>query len=115
MTVSQQLSAILRSRKFWILLSALAAIGAAFSTRQIDAWQAVQGLIAAGAAYTLGVAHEDAGNPSITIHAGAAPDEPKTPASPAPRPPVADNLTLTPLGKWVQDTAAAAPTGREIE
>lgn len=59
MSISNQIIAVLRSRKFWVLLLALAATGAAFSQGHIDAWQAVQAVIAAGAAYSLGVAIED--------------------------------------------------------
>lgn len=64
MTISEQIKAVLRSRKFWIFLTALAGIAAAYSQGAIDGWQAVQGLIAAGAAYSLGTALEDAGQKS---------------------------------------------------
>jgi hypothetical protein len=57
----QQIRLILRSRKFWVLLAALAAIAAGYTSGQMDGWQAVQALIAALAVYSTGVAIEDAG------------------------------------------------------
>ncbi len=52
---------ILHSRKFWALVLALLALVAGYATGQIDAWQAIQGAVAALAAYSTGVAIEDAG------------------------------------------------------
>jgi hypothetical protein len=57
----EQIKLILRSRKFWVLLAALAAIAAGYTSGQMDGWQAVQALIAALAVYSTGVAIEDAG------------------------------------------------------
>ncbi len=57
----EQIKLLLRSRKFWVLLAALVAIAAAYTSGQMDAWQAVQALIAALAVYSTGVAIEDAG------------------------------------------------------
>ena len=64
MSIPDQIINILRSRKFWVLIMALAAIGAGYSAGTVDAWQAVQAVIAAGAAYSLGTAIEDAGQGS---------------------------------------------------
>lgn len=61
MTFKEQLLQMLRSRKFWALLAALAATAAAYFTGRIDAWQTVQALIAALAVYSTGVALEDNG------------------------------------------------------
>jgi hypothetical protein len=52
---------LLHSRKFWVLIVALVGIAAGFATGQIDAWQAIQAAVAALAAYSTGVAIEDAG------------------------------------------------------
>jgi hypothetical protein len=52
---------LLSSRKFWAaILAALASI-AAFATKEISAWQLIQALVATAAAYSTGVAIEDAG------------------------------------------------------
>jgi len=61
MTIWEQIQKVLRSRKFWALLAALAAVAAGLSSGQIDTWQAVQAVIAALAVYSTGVAIEDAG------------------------------------------------------
>jgi hypothetical protein len=61
LTFWQQIKLMLRSRKFWVLLAALVAIAAGYSSGQMDGWQAVQALIAALAVYSTGVAIEDAG------------------------------------------------------
>lgn len=61
MSFWDQIGKVLRSRKFWALLAALAAVAAGLSSGQIDAWQAVQAVIAALAVYSTGVAIEDAG------------------------------------------------------
>lgn len=68
MSIQEQIIAVLRSRKFWMLLVSVAGVAAAYSTGQIDGWQAVQGLIYAGAAFSLGVALEDAGAKSSNGH-----------------------------------------------
>ncbi len=52
---------ILKSRKFWVLVLALLGTVAAYATGQIDAWQAIQAAVVALAAYSTGVAIEDAG------------------------------------------------------
>lgn len=64
MSVWNQIGKVLRSRKFWALLAALAAVAAGLSSGQIDVWQAVQAVIAALAVYSTGVAIEDAGRSS---------------------------------------------------
>ena len=60
-SLGEQLRRLLRSRKFWVLIAALAAIGAAWSGGEVTDWQAVQMLVAALAVYSTGVALEDAG------------------------------------------------------
>ena len=57
----EQIGKILRSRKFWTLLVALAAIAAGLGSGELSVWQAVQAAIAALAVYSTGVAIEDAG------------------------------------------------------
>jgi hypothetical protein len=52
---------IFKSRKFWVLVLALLAATAAFAYGNIDGWQYIQALIVALAAYSTGVAIEDAG------------------------------------------------------
>ena len=64
MTTLEQIKKLLHSRKFWALAAALLATLAAFCTRQIDVWQALQASVAALAAYSTGVAIEDSGNVS---------------------------------------------------
>jgi len=52
---------IFKSRKFWAcLLAVLTAVGA-FAYSEITVWQMVQAIVAAAAAYSTGVAIEDAG------------------------------------------------------
>ncbi|NMB69204.1 MAG: hypothetical protein GYA20_10635 [Chloroflexi bacterium] len=62
MTLFEQLKHILRSRKFWVLIAALLATAAAYFTREISVWQALQAALAALAVYSTGVAIEDNGN-----------------------------------------------------
>ncbi len=62
MTFLEQLKKIVRSRKFWVLMTALLATAAAYLTQQIDVWQALQAAVAALAVYSTGVAIEDSGN-----------------------------------------------------
>ena len=52
---------LLQSRKFWVLVAAIVTIAGSYATNQVDAWQALQALIAALAAYTAGIAIVDAG------------------------------------------------------
>ena len=56
-----KVKALFRSRKFWVLIAAIVTILGAFLTQQVDAWQALQALIAALAVYSTGVAIEDNG------------------------------------------------------
>ena len=65
MTFLEQVQRILRSRKFWALVAALLATLAAYFTREITVWQALQAALAALAVYSTGVAIEDNGNGSI--------------------------------------------------
>jgi len=64
MTIFEQIKLMLRSRKFWVLVTAIVATLAAYLTQQIDVWQALQALVAALAVYSTGVAIEDSGNAS---------------------------------------------------
>jgi len=66
MTGFEQIKKILRSRKFWVLITALLATLAAYCTHQIDVWQTLQASVAALAVYSTGVAIEDSGNGSKT-------------------------------------------------
>ena len=50
--------AILKSRKFWVLVASLVAVAAGFFQGQIDMWQAIQAVVAAGSAYTVGTGIE---------------------------------------------------------
>ncbi len=59
-SILTQIQRLLRSRKFWALLAALATIAAGWSSGELNAWQAVQAVIAALAVYSTGVAIEDA-------------------------------------------------------
>ena len=61
MTIFEQFKHILRSRKFWVLIAALLATAAAYFTREISVWQALQAALAALAVYSTGVAIEDNG------------------------------------------------------
>lgn len=62
MTILDQIKRILRSRKFWVLIAALLATLAAYFTREITVWQALQAAVTALAVYSTGVAIEDNGN-----------------------------------------------------
>lgn len=57
--------ALLKSRKFWSAVIAVVTAASLQATGQINTWQFLQALIAALAAYSTGVAIEDAG-----AHAG---------------------------------------------
>jgi len=66
MSILDQFKKLIRSRKFWVLVTALLATLAAFCTDQISVWQALQALVAALAVYSTGVALEDSGNAAKT-------------------------------------------------
>lgn len=53
---------LLKSRKFWIMVVAIVTAASLLATGQINAWQFLQALVAAAAAFSTGVAIEDAGN-----------------------------------------------------
>ncbi len=57
----EKVRAILQSRKFWVLVIAIVGILAALATGKIGTWEAVQAFVAALAAYSTGIAIEDAG------------------------------------------------------
>ena len=59
MTIIEQITQILRSRKFWALLAALATVAGTYFAGEVDAWQALQAVIAALAVYSTSVALED--------------------------------------------------------
>ncbi len=59
MSITEQIIRVLRSRKFWALLAALATVAGAYFGGQVNAWQALQAVIAALAVYSTGVALED--------------------------------------------------------
>jgi hypothetical protein len=50
--------AVLKSRKFYVLLASLIAIAQSFVQGNIDDWQAIQAVVAAGAFYSLGTGIE---------------------------------------------------------
>ena len=64
MTFMEQIKRILRSRKFWVLVTALLTTLAAYLTSEISMWQALQAAVAALAVYSTGIAIEDSGNVS---------------------------------------------------
>ena len=53
--------ALFKSRKFWSALIAVISAVAAFALNEISVWQLVQAVVAVAAAYSTGVAIEDAG------------------------------------------------------
>lgn len=61
MTLPEQILKVLRSRKFWALVTAVIAALAGYATGEISVWQLLQALLAALAVYSTGVALEDAG------------------------------------------------------
>ena len=56
-----KLKGIFRSRKFWAAVIAAVSSIAAFILGEINPWQFIQSLVAIAAAYSTGVAIEDAG------------------------------------------------------
>ncbi len=52
---------LLKSRKFWAAMIAALSAVAAFFADEISTWQLIQALVATAAAYSTGVAIEDAG------------------------------------------------------
>ncbi len=52
---------ILRSRKFWVMVLAIVTAAGLLAAGDITGWQFLQAVIAAVAAYSTGVAIEDAG------------------------------------------------------
>jgi hypothetical protein len=61
MIIPEKLKLLLQSRKFWVLIAALASIAATLASGAIDGWQALQAAIAALAVYSTGIAIVDAG------------------------------------------------------
>lgn len=60
-----KLSGLLKSRKFWALVTACLAVAQAHALGQITDWQSIQALVAALSAYSLGTAIEDHGAVSV--------------------------------------------------
>ena len=60
-TALEKFKSLWRSRKFWVLLSALVICWSTFALGEVSVWQALQGTIAALCVYSTGVAIEDAG------------------------------------------------------
>ena len=56
-----KIKALFSSRKFWATLIAAISAAGVYAIGEIDAWQLVQALVALAAAYSTGVAIEDAG------------------------------------------------------
>ena len=56
-----KLKALLQSRKFWAAIVALVASVSGFALGEIDMWQLIQAVVAIAAAFSTGVAIEDAG------------------------------------------------------
>ena len=54
-----KLKALFQSRKFWALIVSVVAVTAAYATGEVTVWQAAQGVIAALAVYSTGVAISD--------------------------------------------------------
>jgi len=59
--VWEKFKSLWRSRKFWVLLTALVMVWSTFALGEVNIWQALQGSIAALCVYSTGVAIEDAG------------------------------------------------------
>ena len=55
---------LINSRKFWAAVIAAVSALSAFALGEISTWQLVQSLVAVAAAYSTGVAIEDAGRSS---------------------------------------------------
>jgi hypothetical protein len=56
-----KLKSLLQSRKFWTLIASVVSIGAGYYTGGVDAFQSLQLLIAALAAYSVTTGIEDSG------------------------------------------------------
>jgi hypothetical protein len=56
-----KIQTILQSRKFWAAIIAALASVAAYFSNEITTWQLIQSLVMVAAAYSTGVAIEDAG------------------------------------------------------
>ena len=54
----EKVKQVLKSRKFWVLIASLVAVARSFSQGNIDDWQAIQAVVAAGAFYSLGTGIE---------------------------------------------------------
>mgnify|MGYP001409878484 CR=1 FL=1 len=57
----EKVLALFKSRKFWAAVIAVISAVSAFALNEISVWQLVQAIVAVAAAYSTGVAIEDAG------------------------------------------------------
>ena len=67
----EQVQAILKSRKFWAMVTAIVAAAAALATNQITTWEFITALVVAMGAYSTGVAIEDAGAKIGAVRSGS--------------------------------------------
>ena len=59
--VESKFAQLFKSRKFWVSVIAAVAALSAFALDEITVWQLIQALVATAAAYSTGIAIEDAG------------------------------------------------------
>lgn len=59
-----KLSLLLKSRKFWSAISALAVVGAGYASGQVTGGQAIEAVVGVMAAYCIGTGIEDNGKSS---------------------------------------------------
>ena len=59
--MENKFAALFKSRKFWAAIIAIISAVSAFALGEISVWQMVQALVATAAAYSTGIAIEDAG------------------------------------------------------
>ena len=61
MTFKDQIVKVLRSRKFWVLVVALLTATGGYCTGELAFWELLKAVVASLAAYSTGIAIEDAG------------------------------------------------------
>ena len=61
MTLKDQIVKVLRSRKFWVLVVALLTATGGYCTGELAFWELLKAVVASLAAYSTGIAIEDAG------------------------------------------------------
>ncbi len=114
MSAWDKISALLASRKFWAMVTSVIAAAAALATNQITSWEFIIAVVAAMAAFSGGVAIEDAG---IKIGAGLAAQTPLRvpeagPALLAPALPCPDPAQLAPTQPTPLQVPEAGPAQR---